>query len=285
MTLTAPTSLVLLGHPVAHSLSPRMHTAALRAAGIEARYEARDVAPQALTGVVAALRAERGAGNVTLPHKQAVAAQCDRLTDAARAAGAVNTFWMDGTTLVGDNTDIAGFDAAARAVLGGRQPRRVTLLGAGGAAAAVAIAAHGWAGTELVLWTRRPAAGAAFVQRFGHVRAATTLREAAADGDLVVNATPVGLHDEALPLPLDALAPGAAVLDLVYRPGETALVRAARAAGHAASDGMAMLVEQGAAAFARWFGIEPDRGVMWRALGRPAPPELVSGQGAPPGAP
>ena len=105
------------------------------------------------------------------------------------------------------------------------------------------------------------------------LRAAESLRSAVRDADLVVNATPIGLHDDALPLPVDALGANAAVLDLVYRAGETAFVRAARARGLRASDGMAMLVEQGAAAFARWFGVEPDRSVMWEALGRRAPEE------------
>lgn len=269
--MTGPRLLVLLGHPVAHSLSPTMQNAALQAGGIDAVYQARDVVPEALREVVETLRSERAAGNVTIPHKHVMATLCDRLTDAARAAGAVNAFWLDADALVGDNTDIAGFDAAARAVLGGHAARRVALIGAGGAAAAVAIATRAWPDAELVVWTRRADAAKAFAQRFDHARAAGTLRDGLADADLVVNATPLGLQDDALPLPIDALAPGAAVLDLVYRPGETALVHAARAAGHRASDGMAMLVEQGAATFMRWFGIEPDRSVMWRALGRAAP--------------
>lgn len=270
--MTRPTHLVLLGHPVAHSLSPRMQGAALRAAGIDATYAAMDVAPDQLEHAIEALRSSNGAGNVTIPHKQRMTSLCDRLSDAARSAGAVNTFWMDGTRLVGDNTDIAGFDAAARRLLGERAgPRRISLIGAGGAAAAVAIATRAWPNARITVWARRTDAAEAFAQCFDHARAAVSVRDALAGCDLVVNATPVGLRDDALPFALDALEPDAAVLDLVYRLDETALVRAARAAGHAASDGMAMLVEQGAAAFARWFGIEPDRSVMWRALGREMP--------------
>lgn len=270
-----PTSLLLLGHPVAHSLSPRMQTAALRAAQIDATYEAVDVTPDALDATITQLRARNAAGNVTIPHKQAIAERCDRLTEAAAAAAAVNTFWMDGDQLIGDNTDIAGFDAAARALLGAShaQPpaRRIALIGAGGAASAVAIATRSWSGAALVVWTRRSEAARAFTQRFEHARAATTPHDALADADLVVNATPVGLHDSVLPFPIEALASHAAVLDLVYRPDETAIIHAARAAGHRASDGIAMLVEQGAIAFTRWFGIDPDRSVMWRALGRRPP--------------
>lgn len=259
-----------------------MQGAALRAAGIDATYVARDVLPDELAATVAELRARNCAGNVTIPHKQAMAALCDRLTEAASAAGAVNTFWIDEAALVGDNTDIAGFDAAARAlvdVTDARRdtPLRVALIGAGGAAAAVAIATRSWPNTQLTVWTRRADAAAAFTQRFAHARAAASLRDAVRDADLVVNATPIGLHDDALPFAVDALAADAAVLDLVYRPGETDLVRSARARGLRASDGMAMLVEQGAAAFARWFGIEPDRSVMWEALGRQAREEGRAG--------
>jgi len=270
--MARPSRLVLLGHPVSHSLSPRMQGAALRAAGIDATYEAIDVPPGELERVVDSLRASNGAGNVTIPHKQRMAELCDRLTEPARSAGAVNAFWMDGDTLVGDNTDIAGFDAAARLLLAGRAlPHRVGLIGAGGAAAAVAIATRTWLGTELLVWTRRGEAAGAFTRRFAHARAVETPREALADADLVVNATPVGLRDDALPFPIDELGAHAAVLDLVYRPAETALVLAARASGHRASDGMAMLVEQGAAAFVTWFGVEPHRSVMWQALGREMP--------------
>jgi len=253
-----------------------MQNAALRAARIDASYVARDVLPDELATTVAELRTRNCAGNVTIPHKQAMAALCDRLTDAASGAGAVNTFWIEDGALVGDNTDIAGFDAAARALVDVTDPARatplhVTLIGAGGAAAAVAIGTRSWPSAQLTVWTRRADAAGAFTRRFAHARAAATLPDAVRDADLVVNATPVGLHDDALPLPVDALAAKAAVLDLVYRPGETAFVRAARARGLRASDGMAMLVEQGAAAFARWFGIEPDRSVMWEAVGRGAP--------------
>lgn len=253
-----------------------MQGAALREAGIPVDYTALDVAPHALDTTVSALRADGAAGNVTIPHKRAFAALCDEVTDVARDAGAVNTWWTDGDRLIGDNTDVAGFDAAARALVGTAwPPRRVALIGAGGAAAAVAIATRAWTGTKLVMWARRPEMAVAFAQRFAHARAEATAHDAIGSADLVVNATPIGLHDDTLPIELGALARDAAVLDLVYRPDETALVRAARARGHRAADGMAMLVEQGAAAFTRWFGVEPDRSVMWQALGRQQPTAIA----------
>ena len=109
-----PERLVLLGHPLGHSLSPALQNAALRAAGIPLTYEPVDVPRSVLDDTLADLRRKRAAGNVTIPHKEAVRAACDRLTDTARAVGAVNTFWtaVDGA-LVGDNTDVGGFAAYA----------------------------------------------------------------------------------------------------------------------------------------------------------------------------
>ena len=95
---------------------------------------------------------------------------------------------------------------------------------------------------------------------------ATSLDDALDGATLVVNATPIGLHDDEHPVAIDRLPRGAAVFDLVYRTGETSWVRSARDSGHRAADGEGMLVEQGALAFERWFGIEPDRDAMWRAL-------------------
>src|SRR5437879_5218660 len=105
-----PGRLVLLGHPVAHSLSPRFQNAALDAAGIGLRYEAHDVEPHEFELVVTGLKAERAAGNVTIPFKERMYDACDELTPLARRVGAVNTFWVEDTgRLIGDNTDVGGF--------------------------------------------------------------------------------------------------------------------------------------------------------------------------------
>lgn len=264
-----PRRLVLLGHPVAHSLSPRFQNAAIAAADLDARYEAVDVSPPALDAVLAELITAGAAGNVTVPHKEAVAARCARRTPIAERAGAVNTFWVGGGgALVGDNTDVAGVDAAVRALLG-RAPRRerVALVGAGGSAAAVLCALEGWDGSTAVVYNRTMSRAEQLASRFrGVARGAASLADALAGATLVVNATSLGLAGTGLPVPVSALPAGAAVLDLVYAPGETAWVRAARAAGHPARDGLTMLVEQGAAAFERWFGRPPDRDAMWAAV-------------------
>jgi shikimate dehydrogenase len=248
---------VLLGHPVAHSLSPRLQSAALRAAGLDVSYTALDVTPDAVSGVLSTLVAERAAGNVTIPHKPAVARACGRLTGLAERVGAVNTFWVEDGVLVGDNTDVGGFAAALTELLGGPPRGTVAILGAGGAAAAVRVALEEWPDVTIRTWTRslgRPIA------------------DAVIGSAIVVNATPIGMYGDEQPIAVDDLPPQAAIMDLVYRAGETPWVRAAKARGLRAMDGLPMLLEQGALAFSRWFGQEPDRAAMRRAVTAPGFP-------------
>jgi shikimate dehydrogenase len=259
---------VLLGHPVAHSRSPRFQNAALQAAGIPLVYETMDVAPEALVAVLATLRESNAAGNVTIPHKEAFAARCARLSPIAERCSAANTFWHEQGELVGDNTDVGGVDAIALALLGAARPTAVVaLIGSGGSAAAVLAAVERWGDARVRLYNRNMDRARALAARFPATTTVVTSPEEALDGaTLVVNATPVGLRDDEHPVPVGLLDPGAAVFDLAYRAGETAWVRAARAAGHRAADGEGMLVEQGALSFERWFGIQPDRDAMWRAM-------------------
>jgi len=277
-----PERLVLLGHPVAHSLSPRFQQAALDAAGRAVRYTALDTPPHDLATTLQSLRATRTAGNVTVPHKEAVFAACEVRTDIASRVGAVNTFRHDAMgRLIGHNTDVAGVQAAMHALLGREAPpAHVVLLGAGGSARAVLMALAPWHDTQITIAARTPQRAQSLTDRLRqratlvtHDRdvPSTALRDALASAALVVNATPIGLHDAQLPVPCEWLGAQAAALDLVYRPGETAWVRGCRARGLQAHDGLRMLVEQGAHAFFWWFGEAPDRDVMWRALG-PRPP-------------
>ena len=271
-----PGRLVLVGHPVSHSLSPALQNAALRAAGIALTYELLDVAPDALPDALRRLQVGRAAGNVTRPHKEGVHARCQRLTDVARRVGAVNTFWVDDDgQLVGDNTDVAGFDAMAASLGVVAAGCVVACVGSGGAAAAVCAAVERWPGAVVRLHGRSPERSRALVARFGErVQRAESLAAAIDGAHVVVNATPVGLGDADVPVdvpvevPVDvaSLPRDARVMDLVYRPGETRWVREARAAGHAAADGREMLLHQGAAAFERWFGRSPDLEAMRDAL-------------------
>ncbi|HEY5544949.1 MAG TPA: shikimate dehydrogenase [Gemmatimonadaceae bacterium] len=266
--MTIPGRLVLLGHPVRHSLSPRFQNAALRAAGIPLTYEALDVLPDALGNVLGQLRAENAAGNVTVPHKAAVAAACDRHTGTAIRTGAVNTFWCDGNRLVGDNTDVAGFRALAVSVLGQEPVDAVVgLLGAGGGAAAVCAVVEEWPGARVVVHARGRERAVALAHRFpGLVGLAYSTADAIRDATIVVNATPVGLQGDDVPVAVSLLPRDAAVMDLAYRAGQTPWILAAREAGHRAADGLEMLIAQGAEAFERWFGRAPDRNVMRQAL-------------------
>ncbi len=258
-----PARLVLLGCPVAHSLSPLFQDAALAAAGIALRYEPLHVEPADLEPVLRRLVRDGAAGNVTIPHKEAVAALCDRLTPLAARVGAVNTFWTEDGALVGDNTDVGGFDHLARLVLDDVQGARVAMLGAGGSAAAVVAALDGWPGASIAIHARTPERAVRLLERLGREGRVTSRMEEALDGaTLVVNATPLGLATDELPVEIPLLPPGTAVADLVYRPGETAWVREARRMGHRASDGLPMLLEQGALAFERWFARPPDREAM-----------------------
>ena len=261
-----PGRLVLLGHPVGHSLSPLFQNAALRSAGIPLVFEALDVPPANLAQTLRSLITERAAGNVTIPHKVAVRDACATLTPLARRVGAVNCFWTADGVLAGDNTDVAGFDSLARSVAGPPKGERVALLGAGGAAAAVLAAIEQWRDARVRSVARSAEKGTALAARFSTFATSTTLAEALRGATMVVNATPVGMRDDEHPLPLDQVPRGAVVLDLVYRRGGTAWSNAATSQGHVASDGLPMLIAQGAAAFKRWFGIEPDLDAMREAI-------------------
>ncbi len=264
---------LLFAHPAGHSLSPAMHNAAFRELGLDAHYRALDVAPEGLADAVAALRAPDVAGaNVTIPHKQAVIPWLDGLTDAARAVGAVNTITPTGHGLVGDNTDVEGFLRALAEL--GLDPRGVSclVLGAGGAARAVAVGLLR-AGARLSLYNRTVARAerlAAELVDEGEVRVVRggELAASVRDTRLLVHATPAGMEGatEAVdPLPHGVLPREGAVVDLVYRPPETRLLARARRAGLVTLNGLPMLVHQGALSFERWFERPAPVAVMRRA--------------------
>ena len=268
-----PGRLVLLGHPVAHSLSPTFQNAALAAAGIAVPYEAMDIPPGLLHVTLDDAKRERWAGNVTVPHKEAVFARCRELTPIAKRVGAVNTFRAAPDGIAGHNTDVEGFREAVEALVE-RQPANLTfgVIGAGGSAAAVLAAIEAWPGCTAFVANRNDDRLRGLVERFSSVAHASDVETIAGRADIVVNATSLGLRpDDPLPIDVEALADDTAVLDLVYSANGTRLVREARARGLRASDGLPMLVGQGAAAFEWWFGVAPNRDVMWQALSRASP--------------
>jgi shikimate dehydrogenase len=197
--------------------------------------------------------------NVTMPHKADVAAAVDRLSPAAAALGAVNTIVREGSVLVGENTDGDGFVNALRVDEGVTvDGMRCLVVGAGGAARSVVRALGAGGAAEIVVAARRPEAAAA-VAALATVASPGTVERA--DGmDLVVNATPVGMDDvveldpPALPVPAERLGAGQLVVDLVYHPLVTPLLREARARGAVAVNGLGMLVHQAAIAFRLWTG-------------------------------
>ncbi len=239
---------VLLGHHIGYSASPAMHNAAFAALGIDARYELVDVPASALSGAVAALRGPGSIGaNVTQPHKLAVCELVDELTPEVDRLGAANTIVRDGPRLVAHNTDLPAL-AAELADLGSFDAAIV--LGTGGASRAVQAAlADAGTSVELVDRVRWPA-----------------LPDLLASANLLVNATPVGTGTDDSPVAAELLRPDLAVLDLVYRPSPTRLVRDALAVGATACDGAGTLLRQAIASFTLWTGRAAPVEAMRQAL-------------------
>lgn len=272
MTLvTGSTRLLgILGDPVTHSRSPQLHNAVYRAEGRDAVYVPFPVASDALGTAVAGLRAVGLHGaNVTVPHKRAVLALVDDVTDEARLVGAANTLHLVDGRLVADNTDARGLATALTVDVGTLAGESVVVVGAGGAARA-AVVALVRCGARPVVVARRAAALAPLVELAratggsadAHVLDdEVAVRRAVAHAHVVVNATPLGLHDEPLPDAVSELAAGQHAYDLLYR--TTAWQAAARAAGATAHDGLRMLVEQAALSHARWFATASPSRLMW----------------------
>ena len=256
----------VIGWPVAHSRSPRLHGFWLQRYGIDGAYLPFAVKPENLPAALAALPllGLRGV-NVTLPHKEAALGLCARVSEAARRIGAVNTIVVgeDGA-LEGSNTDAFGFLEHLKASQPSFQPESgpAVLLGAGGAARAIAVALLDAGVPELRLANRTASRAAALAAELGpRVRpvAWADRASALAGSALLVNSTTMGMSGQApLDLDLSRLPRQAVVYDIVYVPLETPLLAAARARGNAAVDGLGMLLHQARPGFAAWFGREPE---------------------------
>lgn len=240
-----------------------MHGAAFAALGVDASYESWRTPAADLARRVAGLRDDDVLGaNVTVPHKQAVMGLCDDVSPLATAIGAVNTLTPRDGRLYGENTDAYGFVRALRELPSGAAPRAALILGAGGAARAVAVALGSIGVDSIRIANRtdaRASALAAALTANGMTGTGTLewddLRSGLGDIDLLVNATSIGWHGDEIPIAvelLDRLSSGASVFDLTYR--ETALIRSARARDIAVTDGLAMLIHQGARSLELWTG-------------------------------
>ncbi len=259
---------VLIGSPVAHSLSPAIHRAAFAAAGVDWSYAALDVADGRGGEAVEAMRLLGIAGmSVTMPHKTAVADAVDRLEPAARSLRSVNTVSWDGEELVGSSTDGEGFVAALAEIGIDVAAARVAVIGAGGAARSV-IDALGRAGTSDITVLNRSADAAERAAQLA-TAASVGIVSDVTRADIVVNATSVGMGvvpsgAEADDLPCDPslLHSEQVVVDLVYHPLHTAWLAAAEEVGARTVDGLGMLIHQAALQQQHWLGTFPDVAVM-----------------------
>jgi shikimate dehydrogenase len=258
--------------PAAENPTVAMVEAAYRHHGIDARYLNCEVAPDALGDAVRGARAMGWAGfNCSIPHKVAVIEHLDGLGDSAAVIGAVNCAVRRDGRYVGENTDGAGFLEALRQVAD-PAGRTLVVLGAGGAARAIAVEAALAGAAAITIVNRDRRRGAQLV---AVLRKATPTRaelvvwdgpyRVPADADILVNATSVGLFpdvDARLDLDPDGLRPGMVVADVIPNPPRTRLIREAEARGCVVLDGLGMLVNQGAIAIRHWTGIDPDPAVM-----------------------
>ena len=289
--ITGATKLAaVIGYPVRHSLSPALHNAAFQAAGLDWRFLAFEVDPGAAGSAVDAMKALGICGlAVTAPHKEAVAGAVDRLDEAAAAMASVNTVSLldDGVT-IGASTDGAGFVASL--VEAGCSPTdaRFVVLGAGGAARAI-VDALGRAGASDIAIVNRTASAAHDVAKLADVARVGSIDDVAA-ANVLVNATSIGLGDiglggiglggidlggDACPVDTRILRSDLDVVDIVYHPLETNLLRAARSIGARTIDGLGMLVHQAVLQQEIWTGLRPDAGAL-RAV---AEAELASRPG------
>jgi len=262
----------VIGDPVRHSLSPTIHNAGFQAVGLDWAYLAFEVPTGRGAAAVDAMRALGIDGlSVTMPLKGEVATAVDRLSPAAEALGAVNTVVREGSILVGENTDGAGFVQALRTDEGVEVAgMRCLVLGAGGAARAVIRALADAGAAQVIVAARRPEAAAKAALLAPGVGRVGTFDEADSS-ELVVNATPVGMGEvvdleRALPVPWERLGAGQVVVDLIYHPLVTPLVVAAREQGAVAVNGVGMLLHQAAIAFRLWTGEDAPLEAMSAAV-------------------
>ncbi|MBV8462350.1 MAG: shikimate dehydrogenase, partial [Acidimicrobiales bacterium] len=261
----------VIGDPVAHSLSPRLHNAAFDALGLDwVSVGFRVPAGQAATALTGAAALGLRGLSVTMPHKEAAARAVDRLGIEAAALDAVNCVVFDEGRTVGENTDGAGLVAALRRGSGFEpEGQRCCVVGAGGAGRAAVLGLAGAGAAEVVVLNRtRARAEAAVALAGGAGRLGTP--EDAATCQLVVNATPLGMADagggDAWPLEPAFLHPGQVVVDLVYHPRRTRWLQAAEGVGAAVHNGIGMLVHQAALQVTRWTGREAPVEAMWAAV-------------------
>ncbi|MBX7244486.1 MAG: shikimate dehydrogenase [Candidatus Sumerlaeaceae bacterium] len=265
----------IIGHPISHSLSPLMHNAEFRRLGMNWEYRAVDVPPEKVGDTVKSFRAEGIAGfNVTIPHKLAVMEFLDEITPEALLIGAVNTVQNLNGRFIGHNTDMAGWrdDIEQDIPLAGR---KVCLIGAGGAARAIAVGTLKAGAATLRIIARRAEAAARLAADLAPMAGQCSLSGTSLDNantavsecEVLVNTTPVGMAAHpGIPIRASWITRHHYVYDSIYVPAETELLKAARLAGARTRNGLGMLARQGAAAFEIWTGMKPDATAMEATL-------------------
>lgn len=271
----------ILGDPVAHSLSPQMHNAALQARGIDGIYVPFHVTPEHLPAAVAGVRALQIAGlSVTVPHKERIIPLLDDIDPAAKRIGAVNTVVNRQGRLIGYNTDAPGFLCALRDTLDfSPRQKNIVMIGAGGAARAALVALAQEGAETIVVANRSLDRAVTLTENYRKVFPdcqliatglyADSIDNFLADADLLVNTSAIGLQGESFPPShLAALNPVAVIFDMVYTRTTTStpLVLQGEKSGHRVADGRSMLLAQGEEAFALWTGSPSILGVMANAL-------------------
>ena len=257
----------LIGHPVTHSLSGVLQQAAFDSLGIDARYELVDRLLIDLPETIATLRdADTLGANITVPFKERAVPMMDRLAEDAQATGAVDTVTREGARLIGHNTDVPGFRKALDTLVGKQKlPKAAVVLGAGGAARAVVYALITSGFQHVIVFNRHLHRAEGLVRHFGKSAAHMELRakpwhESVLEAELartkvLINASSVGRIADETPIPAELLPPDLLVMDLLYTPRQSRLLRDAAAAGATAvQNGDVMLIHQSAAAFELWTG-------------------------------
>lgn len=254
----------VIGHPIAHSKSPLIHQSWIAEHGLDASYEAIDVAPDDLAAFVARLRdGEFVGGNVTIPHKEEVMGLIEEIDPLAAKIGAVNTLVVDNGTISGSNTDYVGFLANLDAASPGwdKGLESALVIGAGGASRAILAGLIDRGVPRIDLINRTLERAEALAAEFGPTIVPGALHDMASrmeGSGLLVNTSSVGMKGTRFEgLELSRLAPGAVVTDIVYTPLITPLLAQARAEGFAIVDGLGMLLYQAVPGFKAWFGVEP----------------------------
>ena len=262
----------LMGHPVAHSRSPMIHSYWLKELGIAGAYDLVDLGPAAFEEFITHLGAHGYVGgNITVPHKEAAHRLVGHRDEAAEAVGAVNTVWMQDGALMGGNSDVHGFIANLDDCAPGWDARagRAVIVGAGGAARAATYALIR-RGLHVALANRTTTRAEDLAMQFGNRVSAHTpaaLPELLQDADLLVNCTSLGMVGRpALDVDLGPLKASAVVYDVVYIPLETPLLASARKRGHRTVDGLGMLLQQAGFGFRKWFGALPEVTPELRAI-------------------